>query len=232
MTPSPIRPTEADASDASDASDAADAPRARTSRSRWLANEADTDALGADLARAIVHLAQPPHAGMTLYFSGDLGAGKTTLIRSLLRALGVTGRIKSPTYTLVEPYQIVLRDGLQQEPPEESAASTAPLHGTNTPTSALELKRNLSLYCYHFDFYRFADPREFLEAGFREYFSDNSLCFVEWPEKVEGNSALGGGTLLPPADVRVRLDPEGEGRRASLQAFSERGVLCLGAAGF
>ena len=64
-----------------------------------LADEAATAALGARLAacrpaRAVVHL------------DGDLGAGKSTLARALLRALGVTGTIRSPTYTLIERYTV------------------------------------------------------------------------------------------------------------------------------
>lgn len=64
-----------------------------------LANEAATVAFGTKLAQAI----QP---NMTIYLHGDLGAGKTTLVRGLLHALGYVGKVKSPTYTLVEPYQI------------------------------------------------------------------------------------------------------------------------------
>ena len=62
-----------------------------------LPDEAATDMLGAALARG----AAP---GLYLALSGDLGAGKTALARALLRALGVDGRIRSPSFTLVEPY--------------------------------------------------------------------------------------------------------------------------------
>jgi len=69
-----------------------------TKVNRFLAAEDDTLALG----RTLASLLQP---GMVLHLRGDLGAGKTTLARGILRGLGYQGRVKSPTYTLVEPYQ-------------------------------------------------------------------------------------------------------------------------------
>ena len=65
----------------------------------FLDNADATDALGARLAHAL-----PPR--VVAYLHGDLGAGKSTLARALLRALGVTGTIRSPTYTLVEQYPL------------------------------------------------------------------------------------------------------------------------------
>jgi tRNA threonylcarbamoyladenosine biosynthesis protein TsaE len=64
-----------------------------------LPAEADTLRLGAALAAGAAN-------GLALHLSGELGSGKTTVVRGLLRALGYGGRVKSPTYTLVEPYSI------------------------------------------------------------------------------------------------------------------------------
>lgn len=141
-----------------------------------LPDDAATQALGAALARVL----QP---GLSIWLCGDLGAGKTTLTRGLLRELGFGGRVKSPTYTLVELY----------------------------PFSSFNL--------YHFDLYRFVDPDEWAEAGFREYFSDTSLCLVEWPEK--------GGDLLPSPDIRIHLEIPESGRSAHVQGLSETGRQCV-----
>jgi tRNA threonylcarbamoyladenosine biosynthesis protein TsaE len=67
----------------------------------YLKDEAVTQALGAALARVLM-------PGLAIHLRGDLGAGKTFLTRALLHAAGYEGRVKSPTYTLVEPYTIRL----------------------------------------------------------------------------------------------------------------------------
>jgi tRNA threonylcarbamoyladenosine biosynthesis protein TsaE len=142
-----------------------------------LADEAATRALGARLAAVL----QP---GASVYLSGDLGTGKTTLARGLIRALGFPGKVKSPSYALVEPYA------------------------------------DSRLTLYHFDFFRFKEPREWHEAGLSECFTERAICLVEWPEKAAG--------LLPPPDLRVRLEmPAGGGRDATLEADTEAGRAYL-----
>ena len=152
-----------------------------------LADAAASDAFGRALADCMTtgfttfHDTAP--AGFTIHFSGDLGAGKTTIVRALLRSLGVEGRIKSPTYTLVEPYVVEM-------------------------PKSVESRQDVKLHCYHFDFYRFEDPHEWLDAGFRDYFSDVALRLVEWPERARSDD----GSLLPPADLHVRIDVAPVGR--------------------
>ena len=124
---------------------------------------------------------------MVVTLSGDLGAGKTTLVRGVLRARGIDGAIKSPTYALVEDY------------------------------------RASSLYFYHIDFYRFADPNEWETSGLAECFRDDAACLIEWPERVLSR--------LPPADVELSLAlaSAGEGRVLTAHARTERGRRCVAA---
>ncbi|MDR3368560.1 tRNA (adenosine(37)-N6)-threonylcarbamoyltransferase complex ATPase subunit type 1 TsaE [Rhodoferax sp.] len=127
---------------------------------------------------------QPAISNAFIELRGDLGAGKTTLVRHLLRALGVTGRIKSPTYAVVEPYE---------------------LPGLNV---------------WHFDFYRFSDPREWEEAGFRDIFASPGLKLAEWPEKVAGH--------LPLADLVVQLATvDDHTRQVTLTAQTPTGVTLM-----
>jgi tRNA threonylcarbamoyladenosine biosynthesis protein TsaE len=76
--------------------DAADSPAVREV---VLDDEAATAALAARMARCLI-------AGMVVHLVGDLGVGKTTFVRGLLRGLGHTGRVRSPTFTLLEPYNL------------------------------------------------------------------------------------------------------------------------------
>lgn len=70
---------------------------------RFLADEQATLQLGHALAAAL-------EPGMMIWLDGDLGAGKTTLVRGLLRGFGFTGKVKSPTYALVEVYNLFKLD--------------------------------------------------------------------------------------------------------------------------
>ena len=136
----------------------------------------------AAFAESLAHKSALQDAFIAL--EGPLGAGKTTFARHLLRVLGVTGRIKSPTYALLEPYELP------------------------------------GLHASHLDFYRFDDPREWVDAGLREVFEQPGLKLVEWPDKA--------GALLPAADLRVCITPRTDGtREVAVHAQTSRGVELL-----
>lgn len=157
-----------------------------------LAEEADTDRLGqalalvaADLQAALHGRIPGPEAGGRIHLQGDLGAGKTSLARAFLRQCGVLGRIKSPSYALLESYKVS------------------------------------SLYLYHLDFYRFSDPTEWLDAGFRDLLNHQALVLIEWPERA--------GNLLGHPDLLIQLAYAAQGRVATLSAYTVRGLKWIDA---
>ena len=149
----------------------------------------DEAATIASAQRMADRLRRLPLAGDAIvHLHGELGSGKTTWVRHLLVALGVQGRIKSPTYAVVEP------------------------HSTQLASGALAI--------WHFDFYRFTDPGEWEDAGFRDVFATPGLKLCEWPQNA--------GPALPAADVSLQLQWTGDtARRVGWRALSARGEALL-----
>ena len=143
-------------------------------------DEAATAAYAAQLAAALTRA----KLNACIALHGDLGAGKTTFVRHLLRALGVEGRIKSPTYAVVEPYTV----------------------------NAGEV--------WHFDFYRFSDPREWEDAGFRDIFASVGLKLCEWPQNAAG--------VMPTPDLELDIQVDDtEQRQVRISALTPRGQELL-----
>lgn len=141
----------------------------------YLANETEQIAFAKHVAKHLV-------SSFYLMLVGNLGVGKTTFARGFIQASGFDGVVKSPTYTLVEPYPI---------------------------------KDNRT--CYHFDLYRLSDPEELEFIGAREYFNDQDVCLVEWPERGEG--------FLPSADwiCEFSYHNSKEGRNLIISALTDKG---------
>jgi len=130
----------------------------------------DTEAFGAKLFQVLPEKC-------VIFLLGDLGAGKTTLVRGFMRAAGHTGTVKSPTYNIVEEYKL-----------------------------------NKRLF-FHFDLYRLVDPEELEWIGITDYLQEQSVCFIEWPEKGEG--------YLGSADVILSMTTTQKGRKLVVEKLAE-----------
>lgn len=120
---------------------------------------------------------------LVVTFRGDIGAGKTTIIRAMLRALGILSAIKSPTFSLVETYQ------------------------------------THSFKIHHIDLYRISDESELEYVGFRDYFSQEAICCIEWPERV--------ANWVDWVDLDCSLSLKGDGRTLQCTALSSKGSTIL-----
>jgi len=133
---------------------------------KYLNSEEDTEKFGAELFETMP-------SKCLIFLRGDLGAGKTTLVRGFLRAAGYNGVVKSPTYTLVEEYTLAARK------------------------------------VFHFDLYRVVDPEELEWIGIRDYFDQDSVCFIEWPDRGKG--------FLPEPDRIITMKANGLGRSLTME---------------
>ena len=142
-----------------------------TESTLFLADFEATETIGKQLAAKI----KPP---CVVFLEGELGAGKTTLVRGFLRGCGYQGLVKSPTFTLVESYQFE------------------------------------SNIVYHFDLYRLNDPEELASIGMRDYFTEDAIVLVEWPERGVG--------FLPNADLILELNLVSGGRNLTIHKNKQK----------
>ena len=140
-----------------------------------------------------------------LYLHGNLGAGKTTFARYFIQSFGVEGAIKSPTYTLIEPYEVRLPEVLPEKGRGKRENSK---HKLVAPQEMVTI--------YHADLYRLASPLELYDLGLLE---ESGIWLIEWPEKGEG--------VLPTADIELFLNREGEKLTLRLSPKSEAGAQLI-----
>jgi len=162
----------------------------------------DPDAT-ARLAR-LLSACLPPR--LCIWLGGELGSGKTHLARGILRALGWQGAVRSPTYTLLETYDIGL--------PAVSRCASTSRPGPEPGGLAEKVEAESRLVVYHFDLYRMASPEEWADAGFDDL-PDPAVRLIEWPER--------GASLTPPADLELVLATQGVGRSATVMVCSRAG---------
>ncbi len=175
-----------------------------------ISDEIGMTELGAQLAARV-------KPGCIIYLNGDLGAGKTTLVRGFLRACGYQGAVKSPTFTVVEPYSLDYNKLYDYNKLHKGFKIDDPIDHVSISNSDI-IKQNTQKI-YHFDLYRLEDPEELEYLGIRDYLDGQAIALIEWPEKGQG--------VLPKADLLIKITHQRQGRGVKLQPQSKFGVAIV-----
>ncbi len=176
--------------------------------------------LGAELAKVL-------SPGAIIYLDGDLGAGKTTLVRGFLRSQGYTGAVKSPTFTVVEPYSLendkfYNYNKLEDIPKSDDKKSSVTCSKGILKSESDHEKRPEQMSeqrVYHFDLYRLEDPEELEYIGIRDYLDGHAIALIEWPEKGSG--------VLPTADLTIKITHQHQGRKVELLPQTKIGAVIV-----
>ena len=153
-------------------------------------------------------------------FYGDLGAGKTTMIKGVAAGLDVADVVKSPSFVIVTEYRGVVgshhqdaktqrepdRDGRRQECQDSDDGSKRPPSPFPPPSRGREQREGVPVY--HIDLYRLDENGDFESIGLDSYLDGDGVCLIEWAERAE--------KVLPGKSIRVRMSVEGSGRRIEI----------------
>jgi len=144
-----------------------------------------------ELAKRLASELKP---GDVICLEGDLGAGKTTFTQGLAAALGVAGRVTSPTFCLVQEHRRTTPYQACPTPDASSSSSPSPLAFASSPSLLV-----------HMDLYRLNGEDDVLAIGWEDYLAEGAVMVVEWPDRA--------GSLIP-ADARhIRFEHRGEESR-------------------
>ena len=124
-------------------------------------------------------------AARVFAFDGKMGAGKTTFIKCLCEAMGTEDVVNSPTFAIVNVYEVEARGERREARGDEEKGEKQEV--------------------YHFDCYRIKDLREAMDMGTEEYLYSGNYCFIEWAEMIE--------PLLPEDTIWVKIEVEENGER-------------------
>jgi tRNA threonylcarbamoyladenosine biosynthesis protein TsaE len=168
------------------------------------------------LGRALASQLQP---GDVVAFYGDLGAGKTTMIKGVAAGLDVADVVKSPSFVIITEYQGRIRANHQDTKTQRAPDSESDRQGRQEHQGSDKESRDQDakapggtvLPVYHIDLYRLNENCDFESIGLDSYLEGDGVCLIEWAERAE--------KVLPEKAIRVRMSVEVSGRRIEVDGL-------------